>query len=186
MLKGLYLRGVMDLLGLSESAINKLVDDGHLKFSRTGNNGKRVFDKAKVQEFKNSPLYRSLKKQTVVVYLRCSTKGQERTIGRQVVQYCKQNNFKANIVSQLDRGRQEVSQSSYKIAISYIFEQTDIAGLIYYGKTSDITELRKIFQAKEDLFILNAANLDLEDNSKIVSQSETAHNSSRGPSLNYI
>ena len=60
-----------------------------------GTNGKRVFNKNTVQEVKSSPVYRSLKKQSIVVYLRCTTKEQEKTLRCKVKQYCKLNNFKA-------------------------------------------------------------------------------------------
>lgn len=163
MSKGLYLRGVMDLLGLSESAINRLVEENHLKFNKAGANGKRVFNKQEVEIFKSTSQYRSLKKQVVLVYLRCTSKAQERTIKRRVEQYCKKNNLKANIISQLDRGRQEISQQSYRSAINYIFEQTGIAGLIFQGQTDDVAELKKIFQAKFGVFCSAATQLELED-----------------------
>ncbi|PSB05977.1 hypothetical protein C7B62_24020 [Pleurocapsa sp. CCALA 161] len=152
----------MDLLGLSESAVNKLVDDGHISFNRIGTNGKRVFNKNTVQEFKSSPAYRSLKKQSIVVYLRCTTKEQEKTLRCKVNQYCKQNNFKANIISQLDRGRQEIAQESYRKAINYIFDSSGISGLIYFGDTNDVLELRKIFQLREGTFVYGAQEIELK------------------------
>lgn len=160
--RGLYLRGVMDLLGLSESAINKLVNDGHISFNRIGTNGKRVFNKNTVQEFKSSPIYRSLKKQSIFVYLCCTTKEQEETVRRKVEQYCKQNNFKANIISQLDRGRQEITQESYKMAINYIFDSSGISGLIYFGDTDDVLQLKKIFQLREGTFVYGAQEIELK------------------------
>ena len=137
MADGIYLRGVMNILNLSESAVNKLVDEGHLKFTKRGTKGKRVFDKTLVQEFKRDPLYQSLKKQTVLVYLRCETEEQERMMKRKVTQYCKKNNLKANIIAQLNQGIEELSQQSYRLTINYIFEHTGIAGLIFYGRTDD-------------------------------------------------
>lgn len=114
MADGIYLRGVMDILNLSESAVNKLVDDGYLKFTRRGSKGKRVFDKGNVQKFKSDPVYQSLKKQTVLVYLRCNTIEQERMMKRKVQQYCRKNNLKANIIAQLNQGIKEISQQSYR------------------------------------------------------------------------
>ncbi|NJK58193.1 MAG: hypothetical protein HC939_20525 [Pleurocapsa sp. SU_5_0] len=165
--RGLYLRGVMDLLGLSESAVNKLVDDGHISFNRIGTNGKRVFNKNTVQEFKTSPIYRSLKKQSIVVYLRCTTKEQEKTLRCKVNQYCKQNNFKANIISQLDRGRQEITQESYKMAINYIFDSSRISGLIYFGHTDDVLQLKKIFQLREEAFVYDAQEIKIQTSSLV-------------------
>lgn len=163
MSKGLYLRGVMDLLGLSESAINKLVEDKHIRYNKTGVNGKRVFERQEIQNFKSTSQYKSLKKQKVLVYLRCTSKAQERTTKRKIEQYCKHNNYKANIVSQLDRGRQEISQQSYRSAINYIFEQTNITGLIYQGQTEDVGELKKIFQMREGIFCYCSSQLTIDD-----------------------
>lgn len=165
--KGLYLRGVMDLLSLSESAVNKLVDDGHIGFNRIGTNGKRVFNRNAVQEFKSSPVYRSLKKQSIIVYLRCATKGQEKTVRYKVEQYCKQNNFKANIISQLDRGRQEITQESYRMAINYIFDSLGISGLIYFGHTDDVIQLKKIFQLREGTFVYSAQEIEIQTSSLV-------------------
>jgi hypothetical protein len=165
--KGLYLRGVMDLLSLSESAVNKLVDDGHISFNRIGTNGKRVFNKNAVQEFKSSPVYRSLKKQSIIVYLRCTTKGQEKTLRYKVEQYCKQNNFKANIISQLDLGRQEITQESYRMAINYIFDSSGISGLIYFGDTDDVIQLKKIFQLREGTFVYGAQEIEIQTSSLV-------------------
>ncbi|NJK57480.1 MAG: hypothetical protein HC939_16465 [Pleurocapsa sp. SU_5_0] len=152
MADGIYLRGVMNILNLSESAVNKLVDEGYLTFTKRGPKGKRVFDKALVQELKRNPVYQSLKKQTVLVYLRCDTEEQERIMKRKVEQYCKKNNLKANIIAQLNQGIKEISQQSYRAIINYIFEHTGIAGLIFYGHTDDINEIKKIFQAREEAF----------------------------------
>lgn len=154
---GIYLRAVMNLLDLSESAINKLIAEGHINCIQSNPNAKRVFSEEEIQEFKqNSNVYRSLKKQKVIVYLRCTTQEQERQVRRKVESYCKQNKFKATIVSELDRGQQETSRESYKSAINYIFEQTGIAGLIYLGNTDDITDLKQIFQSKKGSFVYNA------------------------------
>ena len=152
MADGIYLRGVMNILNLSESAVNKLVDEGYLTFTKRGPKGKRVFDKALVQELKRNPVYQSLKKQTVLVYLRCDTEEQERIMKRKVEQYCKKNNLKANIIAQLNEGIKEISQQSYRAIINYIFEHTGIAGLIFYGHTDDINEIKKIFQARKEVF----------------------------------
>lgn len=171
--EGLYLRGVMDILGLSESAINKLVNDGHISYVQTGSS-KRVFHKTEIQEFKrNSPIYRSLTKQKVIIYLRCSTRGEERQIRRKAEQYCKQNNLKANIVSELDRGKQEVSQESYSSAINYIFQQIGIAGLLYFGNTSDIFELKKNFQSNQDAFVCNINEINLTEENQIADTNNT-------------
>lgn len=161
MADGIYLRSVMDILNLSESAVNKLVDDGYLKFTRRGSKGKRVFDKAQVQKFKTDPIYQSLKKQTVLVYLRCNTREQERMMKRKVQRYCKENNFKANIVAQLNQGIKEISQQSYRATINYILEHTGIAGLIFYGDTDDTKEITKIFQAGEEVFSYSVKDLDM-------------------------
>lgn len=161
MADGIYLRSVMNILNLSESAINKLVDDGYLKFTRKSSKGKRVFDKALVQKFKTDPVYQSLKKQTVLVYLRCNTREQERMMKQKVQQYCKENNLKANIVAQLNQGIKEISQQSYKTTINYIFEHTGIAGLIFYGNTDDTKEITKIFQAREEVFSYSVQDLDM-------------------------
>ena len=161
MSKGLYLRGVMDLLGLSESAINKLVEDNHIRYKKTKANGKRVFDRQEIQNFKSTSQYRSLKKQKVLVYLRCTSKAQERTATRKIEEYCKCNNLKANIISQLDRERQEIFQQNYRSAINYIFEQTNIAGLIYQGQTKDVDELKKIFQIRKEVFCYSCNQLTI-------------------------
>ena len=161
MAEGIYLRSVMDILNLSESAVNKLVDDGYLKFTRRSSKGKRVFDKALVQKFKTDPVYQSLKKQIVLVYLRCNTREQERMMKRKVQQYCKENNFKANIVAQLNQGIKEISQQSYRATINYILEHTGIAGLIFYGDTDDTKEITKIFQAGEEVFSYSVKDLDM-------------------------
>lgn len=174
MSKGLYLRGVMDLLGLSESAINKLVEDNHIRYKKTGANGKRVFDRQEIQNFKSTSQYRSLKKQKVLVYLRCTSKAQERTVTRKIEEYCKCNNLKANIISQLDRERQEIFQQNYRSAINYIFEQTNIAGLIYQGQTKDVDELKKIFQIRKEVFCYSCNQLTIA-----VSESETNLTSTR-------
>ena len=160
--KGIYLRSVIDLLNLSESTVNKLIQEGHVNFSRTGAKGKRVFSKSEVQEFKKTSKYRSLKKQTIVVYLRCTTKGQERTIKRKVEQYCKHQNYKPVVISQLDRGSKEIAQQSYKTAINFIFNNTEIADLIYYGQTGDVYDLRKVFDLNDNTFAYNARSLSLE------------------------
>lgn len=161
MADGIYLRGVMNILNLSESAVNKLADGGYLKFTKRGAKGKRVFDKALVQEFKRDPMYQSLKKQTVLVYLRCETEEQERMMKRKVEQYCKKNNFKASIIAQLNQGIKEISQQSYRLTINYIFEHTGIAGLIFYGRTDDTQEITKIFQAREQAFSYSVQDLDM-------------------------
>ena len=161
MADGIYLRGVMNILNLSESAVNKLVDEGYLKFTRKGSKGKRVFDKALVQKFKNDPVYQSLKKQTVLVYLRCDTEEQERMMKRKVEQYCKNNNLKANIIAHLNYGIKEISQQGYRSIINYIFEHTGIAGLIFYGHTDDTNEIKKIFQAREEVFSYCVQDLDI-------------------------
>ena len=160
MADGIYLRGVMNILNLSESAVNKLVEEGYLTYTKKGAKGKRVFDKALVQKFKRAPAYQSLKKQTVLVYLRCETEEQERMMKRKVEQYCKKNNFKANIIAQLNQGIKEISQQSYKLTINYIFEHTGIAGLIFYGRTDDTKEIKKIFQAREEVFSYCIKDLD--------------------------
>ena len=160
MADGIYLRGVMNILNLSESAVNKLVDEGYLKFTKRGTKGKRVFNKTLVQEFKRDPVYQSLKKQIVLVYLRCETEEQERMMKRKVEQYCKKNNFKANIITQLNQGIKEISQQSYRLTINYIFEHTGIAGLIFYGRTDDTQEIKKIFQAREEVFSYCIQDLD--------------------------
>ena len=160
MADGIYLRGVMNILNLSESAVNKLVEEGYLTYTKRGSKGKRVFDKALVQEFKRDPAYQSLKKQTVLVYLRCETEEQERMMKRKVERYCKKNNFKANIIAQLNKGIKEISQQSYKLTINYIFEHTGIAGLIFYGRTDDTKEIKKIFQAREEVFSYCIQDLD--------------------------
>ncbi len=167
MAEGIYLRGVMNILNLSESAVNKLVDEGYLEFTKSGAKGKRVFNKALVQEFKRNPVYQSLKKQTVLVYLRCETEEQERIMKRKVEQYCKKNNFKANIIAQLNRGVKEISQQSYKLTINYIFEHTGIAGLIFYGRTDDTQEIKKIFQAREEVFSYCIQDLDANLNNSL-------------------
>ena len=167
MAEGIYLRGVMNILNLSESAVNKLVDEGYLEFTKRGAKGKRVFNKALVQEFKRNPVYQSLKKQTVLVYLRCETEEQERIMKRKVEQYCKKNNFKANIIAQLNQGVKEISQQSYKLTINYIFEHTGIAGLIFYGRTDDTQEIKKIFQAREEVFSYCIQDLDANLNNSL-------------------
>ena len=161
MADGIYLRGVMNILNLSESAVNKLVDEGYLKFTRKGSKGKRVFDKASIEEFKTSPVYQSFKKQKVLAYLRCNTKEQERMMKRRVRQYCKENNLKANIIAQLNEGTKGISQQTYITTINYIFEQTGIAGLIFYGQTDDTKEITKIFQAREKVFSYCVQDLDI-------------------------
>lgn len=80
------------------------------------------------------------------------TEEQERIMKRKVEQYCKKKNFKANTIAQLNQGIKEISQQSYRAIINYIFEHTGIAGLIFYGHTDDINEIKKIFQAREEVF----------------------------------
>ncbi len=156
---GLYLRGVMDILGLSESSINKLVNEGHLTYVKNGSR-KRVFCKSDVQEFKkNSPVYKTLTKQKVIVYLSCDTQAQEREFRRKAKQYCLENNYKANIIS-----RQDSYNNGYKIAINYIFDMTGITGLIYFGFTDDVEKLKKIFQSNENAFVLNINEIEKDKN----------------------
>ncbi|MDJ0572335.1 MAG: hypothetical protein QNJ53_25285 [Pleurocapsa sp. MO_192.B19] len=162
----------MDILNLSESAVNKLVDDGYLKFTRRGSKGKRVFDKGNVQKFQSDPVYQSLKKQTVLVYLRCNTIEQERMMKRKVQQYCRKNNLKANIIAQLNQGIKEISQQSYRTTINYIFENTGIAGLIFYGQTDDIKEIKKIFQAREEVFCYCVQDLDMSLKNNLLENNE--------------
>jgi hypothetical protein len=70
--------------------------------------------------------------------------------------------FKANIISQLDRGRQEITQESYKMAINYIFDSSGISGLIYFGDTDDVLQLKKIFQLREGTFVYGAQEIELK------------------------
>ena len=79
---------------------------------------------------------------------------------RKVTQYCKKNNFKANIIAQLNQDIKEISQQSYRLTINYIFEHTGIAGLIFYGRTDDTQEIKKIFQAREEVFSYCIQDLD--------------------------
>ena len=174
MSKGLYLRGVMDLLGLSESAINKLVEDNHIRYKKTGANGKRVFDRQEIQNFKSTWQYKSLTKQKVLVYLRCTSKAEERIAKQKIEKYCKYNNLKANIISQLDRKGQNIFHQSYRFAINYIFEQTNIAGLIYQGQTKDVDELKRIFQVREEVFCYSCNQLTIAG-----SKSETSLRSTK-------
>ena len=155
--KGLYLKGVLDLLKLSESKIDELVDQGHLICTKQGR-GKRVFSKDNVREFKTSKLYRTLVKQPVLGYVRAETRGVERQVKRDIKNYCKENNFKATIICQLDRGKNEITNRSFNSAIDCIFE-SDLSGLIYFGTCQDVLELKNIFQAREQAFIVNASNI---------------------------
>jgi hypothetical protein len=47
------------------------------------------------------------------------------------------------------------------LIINYIFEHTGIAGLIFYGHTDDTNEIKKIFQAREEVFSYCVQDLDM-------------------------
>jgi predicted DNA-binding transcriptional regulator AlpA len=157
---GIYLRNVMDILELSESTVDKLVRDGYLQFTKASSKGKRVFDKSSVEEFKANPIYRALKKQTVLAYLQCETKEYERVLKKRVKQYCKQHNFKANIISQLDREYKDISQGGYRQIVNYIFDHTGIVGLLFYGRSQEIEAVKSIFKAREKAFVYSVQDLE--------------------------
>ena len=51
--------------------------------------------------------------------------------------------------------------------LSNIFEHTGIAGLIFYGRTDDTQEIKKIFQAREEVFSYCIQDLDANLNNSL-------------------
>ncbi|MGL6344477.1 MAG: hypothetical protein ACRC80_35675, partial [Waterburya sp.] len=61
----------------------------------------------------------------------------------------------------------------YRSAINYIFQQIGIAGLLYFGNTSDIFELKKIFQSNQDAFVCNINEINLAEENQIADPNNT-------------
>jgi hypothetical protein len=150
------------LLNVCASKLNEWAEQGLISSVKLTATSRRSFDRDEIMSFKQSPAYLAIGKGKALAFICASTQQEEKLLTRNVNQYCEKLNLKVIIITQLNKGHNEINNEAYNRAVN-LFHDMQISTFIYAGDTRDIRDLTRMFSAVSAIKVLNAkTDLKLE------------------------